>query len=105
MKLYRFIKTPVPSQDCPLAGLSPHRIVPVINSINLKYIILRTPWAEESAEYAVAVDDFVTLFYSPIGSPVPAPTDMPLAEYVRECWENENGDPFYFMDWVKMASR
>ena len=69
-----------------------------------KYVILRTPWAEESAEYAVAVDDFVTLFYSPIGTPVPAPADMPLYKYVRECWENENGDPFYFMDWIKMAN-
>ena len=29
--------------------------------------------------------------------------DMPLAKYVRECWENENGNPFYFMDWIKMA--
>ena len=68
-----------------------------------KHIILRAPWAEESKEYAVAVDDFVCLFYSPIGTPITPPADMPLAKYVRECWENENGDPFFFMDWVKMA--
>ena len=67
------------------------------------FIILRTPWAEESNRYAVAVDSFGCLFYSPIGTPVAPPKDMPLAEYVRECWENEKGDPFYFMDWTKMA--
>ena len=84
---------------------------PVINlpkylkkeSGNIKYIILHTPWAEEKKDYAVAVDDFVCLFYSPIGTPILPPADMPLAKYVRECWENENGNPFYFMDWIKMA--
>jgi len=69
----------------------------------IKYIILHTPWAEECKEYAVAVDDFTCLFYSPIGTSVLPPADMPLAKYVRECWENENGEPFYFMDWAKMA--
>ena len=69
------------------------------------YIILRTPWAEERNLFAIAVDSFGCLFYSPIGSPVAPPADMPLAEYVRECWENENGEPFYFMDWNKMAAR
>lgn len=86
--------------------------IPVVNllkylkkeSNNQQYIILRAPWADESKEYAVAVDDFVCLFYSPIGTPVPPPVDMPLVKYVRECWENENGNPFYFMDWVKMAA-
>ena len=67
------------------------------------YIILRTPWAEERNLFAVAVDSIGCLFYSPIGTPVAPPTDMPLADYVRECWENEKGDPFYFMDWIKMA--
>ena len=67
------------------------------------YILIQTPWAEKKNEYAVAIDSFGCLFYSPIGAPVPPPADMPLAEYVRECWENENGEPFYFMDWVKMA--
>ena len=70
----------------------------------MKYIILRTPWAEECKEYAVVVDDFSCLFYSPIGTPVDPPANMPLTKYVRECWENENGDPFYFMDWVKMEA-
>ena len=76
-----------------------------INNDNPTYVILRTPWVEERNQYAVAVDSFGCLFYSPIGSPVAPPADMPLAEYVRECWENENGDPFYFMDWNKMAAR
>ena len=31
------------------------------------------------------------------------PADMLLAKYVCECWENENGVPFYFMDWTKMV--
>ena len=62
------------------------------------YFILSSPWAEESKEYAVAVDSFGCLFYSPIGTPVAPPAEMPLAKYVRECWENENGEPFYFMD-------
>jgi len=84
--------------------------LPVINTPNLlnkrtenpTYIILRAPWAEDNKEYAVAVDSFGCLFYSPIGTPIAPPENMPLAKYVRECWENENGDPFYFMDWVKM---
>jgi len=68
------------------------------------YIILCAPWADESAKYAVAVESFECLFYSPIGTPIAPPADMPLSKYVRECWENENGEPFYFMDWIKMAN-
>jgi hypothetical protein len=69
----------------------------------MHHVILRTPWAEDSKEYAVAVDSIGYIFYSPIGTPVAPPIDMPLAQYVRECWENENGEPFYFMDWTKMV--
>jgi len=86
--------------------------LPVINTQRLLntesdkpiYFILRAPWTEESKDYAVAVDSFGCLFYSPIGTPVAPPADMPLFKYVRECWENENGEPFYFMDWTKMAN-
>lgn len=46
--------------------------------------------------------DASRLSFSPIGKPVEPSADMPLAKYVRECWENENGEPFYFMDWTKM---
>jgi len=53
--------------------------------------------------YAISVDSCDDILYSPVGTPVPPPADMPLSEYVRECWENENGEPFYFMDWVKTA--
>jgi chemotaxis signal transduction protein len=67
------------------------------------YVIIRTPWAEKDKTYAVAVDSCDNMFYSPIGTPVEPPSDMPLAKYVRECWENENGEPFYFMDWAKMV--
>ena len=49
------------------------------------YIILSAPWAEESQRYAVTVDSVGFLFYSPVGTPVPPPCDMPLAKYVREC--------------------
>ena len=56
-----------------------------------------TPWAEQNNRYAVAA--LVScIFLSPIGNPVNIPGDMPLAKYIRECWENENGEPFYFMD-------
>ena len=71
----------------------------------LNYVILRTPWAEQDKIYAVASEDFSvnTIFYSPIGRPMNAPYDMPLAAYVRECWEAEDGSPFYFMNWQKMV--
>ena len=66
------------------------------------YIILQSPWSEQDKTYAVAVDSISGIFSSPIGTPISIPADMPLAKYVRECRENENGDPFYFMDWPKM---
>ncbi len=66
------------------------------------YVIMWTPWAEQNKTYAVAAD-VSCLCFSPIGKPMDTPSDMPLAKYVRECWENEHGEPFYFMDWTKMA--
>ena len=70
----------------------------------LNYVILRTPWAEQDKLFAVASEDFSTntIFYSPIGRPMDTPADMPLARCVRECWEAEDGPPFFFMDWQKM---
>jgi len=86
--------------------------IPLINtpkllkttSENPAYLILQAPWAEENKEYAVAVDTFGCLFYSPIGTPVAPPADTPLAEYIREYWESENETPFLFMDWPAMAA-
>jgi hypothetical protein len=69
----------------------------------LYYIVLRTPWVEQSKTLAVAVSDVHCLHVCPVGTPVEPPADMPLAAYVRECWESENGEPFYFMDWLKMV--
>ncbi|MCL2189311.1 MAG: methyl-accepting chemotaxis protein [Defluviitaleaceae bacterium] len=66
------------------------------------HVILRTPWAAQNKTYAVAAD-VINIFACPIGTPVPASADMPLAKHVRECWDNENGAPFYFMDWADMA--
>jgi hypothetical protein len=66
------------------------------------YAIIDTPWAEQNDCYAVAAQ-VSCIFASPIGNPISVPADMPLAKYVRECWENENGEPFYFMDWGKMV--
>jgi hypothetical protein len=68
------------------------------------FAILRTPWANLNKTYAVSVNGVISIDYSPIGTPVPPPADMPLTEFVRECWENENGEPFYFMDWPKLAN-
>lgn len=68
---------------------------------NLTHVIVRTPWAEQNKAYAVTAE-VSCIFASPIGKPIDTPVDMPLAKYVRECWENENGEPFYFMDWAKM---
>ncbi len=65
------------------------------------FVILHTPWAEQNKTYAVTAN-VMGIFYSPIGKPVDAPADMPLAKYVRECWESENDEPFYFMNWAKM---
>ena len=68
------------------------------------YIILRTPWATPDKTYAIAADaDGLDAIYSSVGTPVPPPADMKLAKYVRECWESESGEPFYFMDWPKMV--
>ena len=66
------------------------------------YVIVQTPWAEQNKLYAVAAD-ISGIHFLPIGKPIDVPSEMPLAKYVRECWENENGEPFYFMDWTKMA--
>ena len=66
------------------------------------YVIIQTPWAEQNKMYAIAAETF-DIFQLPIGKPINAPSEMPFAKYVRECWENEYGDPFYFMDWTKMV--
>jgi len=82
---------------------------PIINGLtgkplaNPSYVILRTPWAGKDCSYAVAVDEINCLFYSAIGKAVDAPAEIPFAKYVRECWENENGEPFYFIDWTLLA--
>ncbi len=65
------------------------------------FVILNTPWAEQNKTYAVTAN-VNEIVFCPIGKPVEAPSDMPLAKYVRECWESENDEPFYFMDWRKM---
>ena len=66
------------------------------------YIILQTPWAEQNKTYAVTAE-VKGIHLSAIGRHMEAPTDIPLVKYIRECWENENGEPFYFMDWPKMV--
>ena len=66
------------------------------------YVILQTPWAEQNKTYAVTAE-VKCIHLCPVGRHMDAPADMPLAKYVRECWENENGEPFYFMDWPKMV--
>jgi len=68
------------------------------------YVVLYTPWAEQNKTYAVAAN-VIHLFYSPIGTPVNVPTNTLLAEYVRECWESENDNPFLFMDWPNMVCK
>jgi len=68
------------------------------------YVVLYTPWAEQNKTYAVAAN-VLHLFYSPIGTPVNAPTNTPLVEYVREYWESENDMPFLFMDWPNMVCK
>jgi hypothetical protein len=67
------------------------------------YVILRTTWAAQAKTYAIAADGVEGIISTPLGTPVAPPADMPLAGYVRECWENENGEPFYFMDWAGMV--
>lgn len=65
------------------------------------HVILRTPWAAKSQAFAVTAEASL-IFPSPIGKPAAVPEGMPLAGYVRECWENENGEPFYFIDWARL---
>jgi hypothetical protein len=65
-------------------------------------VLLHTPWAKQNKLYAVAAD-VLGLFYSPTCVPASVPSDIPLAEYVREYWESENDLPFIFMDWTKMT--
>lgn len=71
------------------------------NEDEIVFVLLQTPWAEQNKTYAVAAE-VSCLFFCPIGKPIAAPSDMPLARYVREYWESENDQPFYFMDWPKM---
>jgi hypothetical protein len=68
------------------------------------HAVMWTPWAEQNKTYAIAAD-VLFIFCSPVGKPISPPAAMPLAKYVRECWENANGEPFYFMDWAKMAGK
>lgn len=87
------------------------RRLPVIDCLPLlgkpreetPYIMIHTPWAAENKLYAVAAQA-MGLFFCPIGKPIETSADMPLRNYVRECWENENGEPFYFLDWTKLAA-
>ena len=87
-----------------------NRKLPVINGNNIIgktlenpiYIVLQTSWADEKTEYAIATEKIDFLFHSPIGTPISPPNDMPLSKFVRECWDNENGEPFYFVDWKKL---
>ena len=69
------------------------------------YITLRTPWASQNQTVVIASDRCDGVITNPLGMNVAPPADMPLAKYVRECWENENGEPFYFMDWEKMIQK
>lgn len=67
------------------------------------YIFIKTPWAPLDQTYAVVVDTIYGAASFPFCAPVPPPADNPLSPFVRECWENENGPPVFFMDWAKMA--
>ncbi len=66
------------------------------------YVIIKTPWAEQNKTYAAAAE-VKGIHLTPIGKHADAPDNMPLAKYVRECWENENGELFYFIDWTMFA--
>jgi hypothetical protein len=90
------------------------REFPVINGFEMlgkpqdifeRYVILHTPWNEQNEYFAVACDEFSlnAIFYSAVGRPVAAPPGMPLSAYVRECWEAEDNEAFYFMNWPKMV--
>jgi hypothetical protein len=76
---------------------------PGSDSKHLYWVILQTPWAAQDVTYAVAAEDINAIYASPIGTSAAASDEMPLAKYVRECWDNKNGEPFYFMDWSQMA--
>ncbi len=83
--------------------------IPLVDSCKLlgkpkeesAFVILQTPWATQNKTYAVAAN-ILGIFRSPIGKPTTQPIDMPLSEYLRECWDSENEAKFYFMDWSKM---
>jgi hypothetical protein len=85
--------------------------IPVINLYPLlekkrdeaAYLILKTPWAKEDNAYAVAVDGQMCLGVSPVGTPSRRDESQPLAAYLRDTWESSDGEPFRFMDWVKLA--
>lgn len=89
--------------------------IPVIDCFSLLgkkndhpfYLILRTPWAKTNDRFAVAIDELSVhgIFYSPVGVPVSPAPDMPLREFIRECWESTDSEPFRFMDWPKMMSK
>jgi hypothetical protein len=83
--------------------VDPFRLMGVTKE-NTSYVILQTPWAQQNKTYAVAVDAIIGLYFSPVGKPAAAPPGgMPLGAYVRECWDCEDGEPVYFMDWPGMA--
>jgi chemotaxis signal transduction protein len=66
------------------------------------YVITQTPWASQNKTYAVAAE-VKCIHLSPVGRNMESPPPIPLVDYIRECWENEDGEPFFFMDWTKMV--
>lgn len=71
------------------------------------YVILRTPWAKKNEIYAVAIDELGVnaIFYSSVGIPFTPDKSMALSEYVRECWEAADSEPFRFMNWPAMVKK
>jgi len=66
------------------------------------YVIVQTPWAEQNKTYAVAAE-VKDIHLSPVGRSMEVLGGMLLGEFVRECWESESGEVFYFMDWPRMV--
>ena len=67
------------------------------------FAIIRAPWAETRELFAVALDGCEGLLDCPVGTSITPPKNCLFKGLVRECWENENGSPFLFLDWPKIA--
>lgn len=81
--------------------LHPQGKLPVENTAPKNYIILNTDYAKPNNVFALPVDSVPTIFRSHIGKSSKAAGIS--QEFVRECWQCEEGRQMVFLDYEKLV--